>query len=154
MSVVGPQLYPDDYLLTNVWGNAQPKVAAGADISVTVPNGQIWRVASLRALLTASGNAANRNVGFIVKNQDGTSVYEYNLTAALTAGQSGVFTFSKDVASVPTAIATTNRLLMPMSSEPIPAGWSFGTSTLNIDASDQWSAIGLWVETLLPPRGE
>lgn len=122
--------------------------AAGADVSISVPNGALWRIVALRATFTASGNAANRYIGFQVQDQSGAVVYAYNITAAVTAGLAGVFTFSRDVASAPTAFATTNRLLLPAPATPIPALWSFGTSTLNIDATDAWTAVTLWVEQL------
>ena len=147
----GPQLFPDTYVRANVAGFSPPKVAAGADISFTVPNGVMWDVVSVVGTFTASAAAANRQVGWIVKSQDGTTVYQYNITANLTAGQNATFTFSENVTLAPVAIATTNHLLMPQPVPWIPAGWSFGTNTTAIDVADQWSAVGIWVQVWLPP---
>lgn len=153
-SYLGPQLYPAQYERLSVWGAAQVSPAAGADVSITIPNGVAWRVVSLVATLTASAAAANRFVGFVVKSQDGTTVYRYRLTAALTANLTATYCFSPDVGPAPTAVATTNNLLLPKPDEVIPAGWTFGTSTLNIDTADQWSSVAVWAETLLPAAGE
>jgi hypothetical protein len=150
---VGPQLWPKPYSRANIAGFAPPRPAAGADISFTVPNGVMWDVVSVIGTLTASAAAANRLVGWIVKNQEGTTVYQYNMTAALTAGLNATFCYSENTSSVPSAIATTNHLLMPQPVPWIPAGWTFGTNTTNIDVGDQWSAVGIWVQVWLPNAG-
>lgn len=152
--VLGPQIFPADYVRRNIFSKSQVTPAAGSDVSITVPNGVLWRVDGLRALLTASAAAANRFVGFIVKDQEGNSVWEYNITSALTASLNATFCFSTWTSTTPTAVATTNRLLMPAPNTYIPAGWSFGTSTLNIDTADAWTAVRLWIEEWLPAAGQ
>ena len=154
MDVIGPQFYPDYYTRRNVFSKLQVTPAAGSDISISVPNGVLWHVDGLRAVLTASATAANRMVGFSVKDQDGNSVWEYQMTAAVTANLTGTFCFSPWTSTVPTAFATTNSLLLPAPDTFIPPGWSFGSSTLNIGTADAWTAVRLWVEEWLPPAGE
>jgi hypothetical protein len=41
-----------------------------------------------------------------------------------------------------------------MPSTWLPSLWTFGTSTTNIQAGDQWSAVGCWIQAFLPPESE
>jgi hypothetical protein len=152
--ILAPQSYPDVYSRTNVIGIVPPKVAAGADITATVPVGVIWNVVSLSATFTASAAVANRTISFQVKAQDGSVVYQYALNTALTAGQILVLEFSEDVVTIPTGYSTTNSVVSPLPSTWFPPGWSFGTNTLSIQAGDQWSGLGLWIQEWLPAAGE
>ena len=153
LDLQAPQTLPDLYTRGNFFGLIPSKFAAGVDATFTVPNGVFWDLKSLVGTLTASAGAANRFVGWNLKDQSGTVVYQYNLTAALTANLVGTFTFSEDCTIVPTAFATTNTLLMPMPRAFIPPGWSFGTVTTNIQAGDQWSSVAAYVQEWLPPEG-
>jgi hypothetical protein len=151
--VFAPQSYNDVYVRGNFFGLIPSKFAAGVDATFTVPNGVFWDLKSLIGTLTNSAGAANRFVGFFLKDQTGTVVYQYNITAALAASLTATFCFSEDASVVPTTIATTNALLMPQPKAWIPPGWSFGTNTTNIQAGDQWSAVAAYVQEWLPPEG-
>jgi hypothetical protein len=152
--VAAPQSYPDIYDRTNVFSLIPSKIAAGADFSQTVPFGVLWNVTSLIGTFTASAAAANRLIGFQVKDQGGAVVYSYKLTTALTAGLNATFCFQENITVAPTALATTNSVLMPMPVPYLTGGWSFGTITGNIDVGDQWTALGVWIQEYLPPTGE
>jgi hypothetical protein len=149
----GAQAYPDVYVKGNYFGLLPSKVAAGVDVSLTVPFGVFWDVKTLIGTLVTSAGVANRTVGFVVKNEGGSIVYSYQITAAQAASLTGTYCFSEDVTVAPTAFATTNSLLAPMPKAWIPPGWSFGTTTLNIQVADQWSAVGAYVQEWLPPEG-
>lgn len=152
MDVIGTGTYPDEYTRTDVFSLPIPKIAAGADLSFTVPIGLLWRVVSLTGKFTASAAAASRVPAFFVKDQAGSIVYQYNV-ATLTANQTATFTFSEDVTQLPT-FANGGIFLAPKPSSWIPSNWSFGTVTALIDAADQWSAVNCWVQAYLPAEGE
>lgn len=152
MDVIATGTYPDLYTRTDVFSLPIPKIAAGADLSFSVPFGVIWNVISLTGKFTTSAAVANRLPAFFVKDQAGTIVYQYGL-GTLTATQNGTFTFSEDVAQVAT-FATGGNFLEPMPSTYITAGWSFGVATAAIDAADAWTNVNCWVQAYLPPPGE
>jgi len=152
--VVSPGAYPDVYSRTSRFASRQVSPAAGADISITVPNGVFWDVNSLTALFTASAAAANRLVSFFVKNQDGQVVYQYQFSTALIATNTCTFTFSEDYAAAPQAQGNGLFVLGPAPKPWLLPGWTFGTITAAKDAADQWSAVTVWVEEYLPPAGE
>lgn len=153
MRVAGVDVYPADYVLTDVFNNPQPAPAAGADLSYTVPIGVIWNVVSLTALFTASAGAANRTVAFFIKDQGGRIVYQYGIGTALTANQTCTYTFEEDVSLI-TASANGGNILEPLPATWLPPDWSFGTTTANIQAGDQWSNVSLWVQAYLPVDDE
>lgn len=152
MRVIGADVYPDDYVLTDVFNLPIAKLAAGSDLSFTVPVGLLWNVVSLTAKFTASAAVASRIPAFVVKDQGGAIVYQYNV-ATLTAAQTGTFTFCEDVVT-PATFATGTIMLEPMPSTWIPSNWSFGTVTAAIDTADTWTNVNCWIQAYLPPPGE
>lgn len=152
MDVIGADAYPDIYERTNVFNLPVSKLAAGSDLSFTVPVGVIWNVVSLTGTFTASASVATRAMSFFVKDQGGTIVYQYAV-ASLTASQVGTFTFSEDVVT-PATFTNNGNLLEPAPSTWLPPSWSFGTTTASIQAGDQWSNVACWIQEYLPPAGE
>jgi hypothetical protein len=153
LDVLGPQVGPDAFTRTNRFAFRAVSPAAGADISLSVPNGVLWDVNTLCALFTASAGAANRLVGFVVKNQDGQTVYTYQTTTALTANQTSTFTFSEDFHAGMQTPANGSLILGPSPQPLLLPGWTFGTVTAAIAAGDQWSAVTVWIEEFLPAAG-
>lgn len=153
IDVVGAQVGPDVYSRTNRYAFRAVSPAAGADIVLTVPNGVLWDVNSLTALFTASAGAANRLVGFQIKNPDGQVVYRYQFATALVATNTCTFTFSEDYAAAPMAQGNGLFVLGPQPKGLLLPGWTFGTVTAAIDAADQWSGVTIWVEEYLPAAG-
>lgn len=144
--VTGPEFPAEPFEQIDVFGRSYIGPAAGAEVSFTVPNGIVWRVVALTAKLTASSTTANRFVGFSVSQQDSTVVYQYHSTSALTASETLTVTFSEDISTL-TTVGTTDVLLLPKPSVWFPPGWSFGTSTGNLQTGDQWSDVALWVHS-------
>ena len=153
MEVIAADVYPDVYTRVDPFALPVAKVAAGADLSFQVPNGLIWNVVSVTAKFTASAAVANRVISFNLKDQNGTLVYTYALPT-LTANQSQTLTFSEDVVSVPASFTNGGTSLVPFPDTWFSSLWTFSTSTAAIDAGDQWSAVGVWVQAILPPAGE
>lgn len=152
MRVIGADTYPDEYVLEDVFNLPISKLAAGADLSFTVPIGVLWNVVSLTAKFTASAAVASRIPLFFVKDQGGSIVFQYNI-ATITASQNGTFTFSQDVVT-PATFATGGIFLEPLPSTWFPSNWSFGTTTAAIDTGDTWTNVNCWVQAWLPRPGE
>ena len=113
--------------------------AAGAEFTLKAPGQGIWRVMSLAFTLVTSAVVANRRVALLADDQ--TDVWfaaatTVDLTATLTtrvgAYQGAASTgLAGSVLNVP--LPNDGLVLMP--------GYRLRTSTLNIDAGDQYSAI-------------
>lgn len=124
--------------------------AAGADMTVTVPNGVMWDVQSFNAKFTASAQAANRLLGFQVKDASGNLVYQYQCTAAVATTVVVTVTFSEDCTVVPTTLATGNIVLFPSPKAWFMGGWTFGTFTGSIQTNDTWTLGAMWAAEYLP----
>lgn len=152
-NIIAAGEYPDLFERVDPFALPIAKIAAGTDLSFQIPVGLNWNVVSVIATFTASAGVANRVINFQVKDQNGTLVYAYPLPQ-LTASQSQTFLFSEDVVSVPSSLTTGGTVLVPLPSTWFSSEWTFGTSTTNIQAGDQWSAVGCWVQAYLPSAGE
>ena len=152
MDVIGTGTYPDEYTRIDVFSLPVAKLAAGSDLTFTVPIGVLWNVVSLTAKFTASAAAANRIPAFFVKDQAGSIVFQYGL-GTITAAQTATFTFMQGVVT-PATFATAGNFLEPMPATWIPSGWSFGTVTAAIDAGDTWTNVNAWIQAYLPAAGE
>jgi len=120
--------------------------AAGSDWSQTVPIRARWKLRSVRALLQADGNAANRAVTFSFGN--GTN-FTYKISSAFVqvAGQGIGYSFAP---GLPVLGMNNNEIGLPLPAEVmLEPGDSFGVSTLNLDAGDQWSHINYSYEEWL-----
>lgn len=113
--------------------------AAGAEISEVVPSFARWDLLSIRATLTTSAAAANRDPALLL--DDSTNVFfEAIVPAHQTASAAWRTTWAQGI-----------QPLYPITNGPmlsaLPVGVRLGpayrirTSTLNIQAADQWSAI-------------
>lgn len=115
--------------------------AAGADWSQAVTTGARWLVTSLRAIFTASAAAANRviHIGF----NDAVNQYYDNVVAtAITAGQAAQIIAAAGVQA--SFSATSLEAVLPLPTPALMSGsFHVFSSTNNIQAADQWSAIVL-----------
>jgi len=120
--------------------------AAGVDWTFTVPGSARLRLQSLRAVLTTSAAVANRNVQIQITDGVNT-VWIASAPASVVAGtaQQLVATGTNS----PTGVVTTIFSVVVPPALLLPGFWTIGTSTQNIQAADQWSAIALAVEEWL-----
>lgn len=123
--------------------------AAGADFSVTVPNNRRWQLIAIRGALTASAAVANRFPA-IVLDDGANQVFLSRINVATTAGQSNGFTWAPTVQPY---TDTQSNFLLPLPSPVfLASGYHVKSSTLNLQAGDQWSNIQLlvseWVDQL------
>ena len=120
--------------------------SAGADWSLTVPGGVRWRVRSIVAKLTTAVAVANRVPALLLS--DGTSVFmasaaTYNQAASKTLN----YAWYPDAQSPPAATAGA-WLGLPFPDVWLETGYVIASSTANMQAADQWSAIALAVEEM------
>lgn len=128
-------------ILTPVVGNP----AAGADLSFSVPTNQRWRLASFAALYTIANAGVARIIRVLLKNAAGAVVWQ------ASAQQSGAVNTAPVVSAAPgqfTSVVDTTSINLPL---PAPCllgpGYTVATSTLNINATDQYSTINVSLES-------
>jgi hypothetical protein len=122
--------------------------AAGAEWSVTVPAGHLWRIESVQAQLVTSAVVATR----VARLAWGDGVAPY---FTLPPAASQLTTLTRLYAWHPNAMAVAvgTGILSCLLDADLPAGWTLASSTEAIDGGDQWSAIRLRVLDTTVRRG-
>lgn len=122
----------------------QANPAAGADWAITVPAGARWRISSFAATLTTSATVANRIVRLQMNDAAVNNIMQTAPTAVIPASTTAVVSGFPGQ-STPTTDPLTINVAMP--GNPIlPSAFRIVTSTIGIQAGDQWSAIWFEVE--------
>ena len=117
--------------------------AAGADWSVQVPAGVTWEVQSVYAQLATSAVVANRFPVLVVQDAGGNTLLDANPGGGgQTATQTHKYTWAIGAGSNQNTSANPSA---PIPDMVLPGGSTIGTTTLNLDAGDQWSAVSLFV---------
>jgi hypothetical protein len=117
--------------------------AAGAEISITVPNFRRWRVQSLFATFTTSAVVGSRYCNWLV--DDGASVvFRVNDTQAVAASGAAYLTLSPGWGA-PAGGSGYHYIPLP-NHLVLAAGHRIRTSTTYLDAGDQYSSICPLVE--------
>lgn len=123
---------------------AQP--AAGAEWSVTVPAGQVWRLLMAFSQFTASGTVANRFPGQL-KITDGVNILgQICHSVSVAAGGIVFVTLARGIPIAP-ANNNSNILLALPDAVVLPPGSIISTTTNGIQTGDQYSIISLLVES-------
>lgn len=120
-----------------------PAPAVNTDWRVTCPGQGIWRIQALRASLATSAAVANRQVSLVLS--DGTADFAtVPASAAITASKTGVVS---TIPGAPSLGVADGPLLFPAPTDGwlLLPGFSLRAVTANLDATDQWSAVQLWV---------
>lgn len=117
--------------------------AAGAEISITVPAGQTWQLQDIDFTLTTSAAAGNRQVQLII--DDGVNeLWRFLVTVTQAASLAYIYAFGGATSDAAVRAATgVNEVLSEMDLPGITlgAGYRIRTSTVGIQAGDQYSAI-------------
>ena len=118
--------------------------AAGAEISVTVPTGQYWRIVAIHFKLVAAVAAANRLVR-LVFDDGATALFKVPNDVVHVASQTTEYSFG--VASTFEAAqgATVSARIYPIPEIILPGGCRILTATAAIQAADQYSDIRILV---------
>jgi hypothetical protein len=111
---------------------------AGADWTTTVTAAQVWELQSIRATLVASAAAANRQARFTI--DDGTNIL-FRTESTLVVTANGNFSFNAFNGAAIFTPADATNYQMPLPRILLGAGYRISSSTLNIQAGDQWSGV-------------
>lgn len=130
-----------------------PAPAAGADWSYRVDGGTWQRILLASGTLTTSAAVANRVPRLTISDADGNIYYQWTVGIAQAAGATQ--RYSASITPLVGGIGGAGAGHLPMPALWLPAGFTLSTSTLLLDAGDQWSVIRLLVEELdRGPLGE
>lgn len=118
--------------------------AAGADFTITVPTGVVWKLLAVRAELTSDGNAATRSV--VLELADGSNTF-FDTGAAGTQAASLTYTYSwaPGVGTDVNAAGVPETTSLP-SEVWLPEGYTLASVTASKQAGDQWARIVVQVE--------
>jgi len=124
----------------------QVSPAAGADFIYNVGTPGRNRIRSASGTFTASATVANRNIQVSI-NDNGLTVWQASASVAVTAGQVVQVSFG-NIQQTAGIVAT--DLIVPIPVDVyLHSGGQFRSLVQNIQAGDQWSAVGLSVEDWL-----
>ena len=126
--------------------------AAGADWSLTVPGGRIWRVRSLVATLATAVAVANRVVQFTLSDQTDVylSVQTLPPVVASTTVRYSLWEGQADLATLTAGL----DIGAPLWCFWMPAGTVIASSTTALQAADQWSLVKLFVDEMYDGPGD
>lgn len=117
--------------------------AAGVDWSETVPTNAVWRLISIRALLTASAVVANRRP--VLRLDDGaTQFFTVQGAADQTASQAVGWNWSQG-GPAPVMIGAFHSSFLPVG-VLLYEGYRVYVNTSGLQAGDDWAAPGILVE--------
>lgn len=122
--------------------------APGAEVTETVPTGARWEPLAINMTFTASAAVANRTVALDLDN--GTNLFAriFSQNAVVASGSEMLNWFQGGPYSG-TAPAAVNMMPLPIGLR-LGAGYRFKTTTVGLQAADQFSAISYlvreWIE--------
>jgi hypothetical protein len=120
--------------------------AANTEWSETVPTGCVWRILAIRAQLVTDANVANRRVSVTITDVASGNVVFKPVDESVQAAS---LTHNYNIAPQQGhAVADVEHYLpLPISdSWFVPAGFVIASSTLNLQATDNWGAPTFYVE--------
>lgn len=117
--------------------------AAGVEITETVPTNARWRLQMFSVVLVTSATVANRSPGLII-DDGATTMFASDPGAVVPASQTQVFTAGNASQRLP-VVALVQSWALP-SECVLMAGARIRTSTLLLQAGDDWAAPQMLVE--------
>lgn len=120
--------------------------AAGAEVSITVPAGEDWRLMSGRVPLVTSATAANRRPHIVM--DDGTaSVHMRSPVGAVQAASLTVgYNFGPGIPQDAAVVDGEIRMTLPTGEIYLPAGHRIRTITTALQVGDNYGPMALLVE--------
>lgn len=122
--------------------------AAGAEVTETVPTGAAWRLISWSMILTTSSTVANRTVRLLI--DDGTNFFYAVTEPQVIAASTPALCVFFDGATH-SALANNAPIAPLPSNNRLAAGYRIRTSSLSLQANDQYGSIQYLVEEWLQP---
>lgn len=124
--------------------------AAGAEVSVTVPDGQMWRIRGIKLQLTTSATVGDREVSLIIKDADQEICFvPAGDVQAASLTYKYVYNAAEPWAS--SKVGTTVIQNMPTDIVLLPGG-EIKTSTTNIKAGDAFNVPYIHIERWLTSK--
>jgi len=122
--------------------------AAGAEVSITVPAGAVWRVLGLRFVLTTDATAVNRQTDLVIDDGANTLL---RIEPPAAQGASGTRGYNYGP-GLPARAVLTAEFIAPLPVDTLLAGgWRLRTVTGQLQAADNYNSVQLWVEEWLAP---
>ena len=120
--------------------------AAGVDWTQTVPAGVTWILRAACGTLTTSASVANRQVSLVVTDATPNILLDSPAGSLEAASLGDSFSWFNGAAAVIEGAEVIGGLPTEFR---CPAGWIIKSTTTNIQAADQWSAVSLTVEEFI-----
>jgi hypothetical protein len=114
--------------------------AAGADWSVVVPGGHLYKLRSVYAQFATSAAAGTRINRLFINDGNGVILETPPVNGWIASATERMLWLPQ--ASSQQVTANAMQILPEFD---LPAGWSVGVVTTGIDAADQWSSIAVSV---------
>lgn len=119
--------------------------AAGADFTITVPGGRVWKLLALRAQFVTDATVATR--GPVLRVDDGNGdMWHVEFVNGQAASIDRRYCWAIHQSSAIEATNPGNNYLGPAPGFLLLPGWRLEMSTVNIQATDQWSLITALIE--------
>jgi hypothetical protein len=123
--------------------------AAGAECSDTVPNGQIWKIQTIRLNLVTTAVVANRFVHLVIN--DGTNdIADFFTTVAQVISTNYFYTLSR-VATNSEGVQDNDIAMIFQSDIIVPEGFIIKTITTGLDGGDNFAAPIYNIERFFTP---
>lgn len=117
-----------------------PQPSAGTDWTLTVPAGHVYRLEAVRFRMVNDATAVSRYVALVITDGNAEAVRSV-LPSNTAANDDVVVSYWRDAA----ALLAFDALTAPLPIVDLQAGWTIGSSTLNLSGADQFSAIRVTV---------
>jgi len=121
--------------------------AAGAEASLTVPDGVEWEVVSVTIKAVFDATAVTRIVGIEVGHDD----RRFTDNSASLANETNVYTFDESGVVMDAGTAAIGHGPMPRTT--LKPGDVVATNTVNLQAGDNLGPLRLWVRERIIPQG-
>lgn len=122
--------------------------AAGSELSVTVPGGEVWEFLSLCVQLQTSGVVSARSITLVF--DDGTDIVgQYGMQDVQNAGNLVRYTFAAEMGFSKTTYSL-NSIYGVIPRQWLPGGWRARTLTANLDAGDDYTSPVIVVRRYSP----
>lgn len=132
-----------------ILSEATANPAAGAEITHTIPTNEVWKIIAMRFSLVNDGTAANRITK--IRITDGTNILgDWEPVEVTVANDNTPFTVSSAGSSYNISGAAHTHILIP-NNIILPAGYTIGTSTVALQAGDNYSAAQIFFERFFMP---
>ena len=116
-----------------------PTPAAGADVTIPVPQAKAWQLLNVAATLTASATAGNRHPLLSILDAGGVAWYRNGKTANVTANTTANLYWAAGVTGE--TVAPAGDTILPLTDPTYLLPGESITITGHTDAADQWSAL-------------